>query len=55
VKLLLTSAGIRNASIEGALLELLRKPIADSTALCIPTSSYGLRGGGAGNAWRRSR
>jgi dipeptidase E len=52
VKLLLASAGIRNPSIRGALLELLGKPIADSTALCIPTSAYGLPGGGAGNAWR---
>jgi dipeptidase E len=52
VKLLLTSAGIRNASIRDALIDLLGKPIAEATALCIPTSSYGLPGGGAGNAWR---
>jgi dipeptidase E len=41
VKLLLTSAGVKNASIEGALVELLGKPIADSSALCIPTAQYG--------------
>jgi dipeptidase E len=52
VKLLLTSAGIRNASIKATLLELLGKAIADSTALCIPTSSYGLPAGGAESAWR---
>jgi dipeptidase E len=38
MKLLLASAGIRNASIRDALRELLGKPIADSTALCIPTT-----------------
>jgi len=41
MKLLLTSAGIKNASIHDALVELLRKPIADCNALCIPTGSYG--------------
>jgi len=41
VKLLLTSAGIKNRSIENALVELLGKPIAESNALCIPTASYG--------------
>lgn len=51
VKLLLTSAGIKNASIHAALLDLLGKPIAESSALCIPTSSYALRGGAA-LAWR---
>lgn len=45
MKLLLTSAGIRNASIRDALVGLLGKPIAASSALCIPTSSYGMRGG----------
>ena len=53
MKLLLTSAGIRNASIHEALVGLLRKPIADCTALCIPTAMYGhpAVGPGAG-AWR---
>ena len=41
MKLLLTSAGVKNASIQGALVELLGKPIADSSALCIPTAQYG--------------
>lgn len=41
MKLLLTSAGIANATIHNALIELLGKPIAESNALCIPTSSYG--------------
>jgi dipeptidase E len=41
VKLLLTSGGVTNASIRAALVDLLGKPIADSTALCIPTALYG--------------
>lgn len=41
IKLLLTSAGIKNASIHSTLVELLGKPIAESNALCIPTASYG--------------
>src|SRR6266540_962712 len=41
MKLLLTSAGIKNASIHNALVDLLGKPIADSNALCIPTAQYG--------------
>jgi dipeptidase E len=41
MKLLLTSAGIKNASIHNALVELLGKSIADSNALCIPTAQYG--------------
>jgi dipeptidase E len=41
VKLLLTSSGITNPSIENALVVLLGKPIAESNALCIPTASYG--------------
>jgi dipeptidase E len=53
VKLLLTSAGVKNASIRKSLVGLLRKPIADSNALCIPTAMYGhpAVGPGAG-AWR---
>jgi dipeptidase E len=45
MKLLLTSAGIKNKSIHDALVDLLGKPIADSNALCIPTSSHALREG----------
>jgi len=41
VQLLLTSGGVTNASIREALVDLLGKPIADSTALCIPTAAYG--------------
>jgi dipeptidase E len=41
VNLLLTSAGVTNASIHRALVDLLGKPIAASTALCIPTALYG--------------
>ncbi len=52
MKLLLTSAGIRNASINDALVDLLGKPIAESDALCIPTATYGHPMTGPGNAWR---
>ena len=41
MRLLLTSAGIKNASIHDALVDLLGKPIAESSALCIPTAAYG--------------
>lgn len=50
MKLLLTSAGIKNRTINDALVELLGKPIAESNALCIPTASYAM--GGPGSAWR---
>jgi dipeptidase E len=52
MKLLLTSAGIRNARIHTALLELLGKPITDCHALCIPTGGYGHPFGTPGGAWR---
>jgi dipeptidase E len=52
MKLLLTSAGIRNASLHAALLELLGKPIAECSALCIPTAGYGHPQGSPGGAWR---
>lgn len=38
MKLLLTSSGISNASILGALVELLGKPVAESRALVVPTA-----------------
>jgi len=41
MKLLLTSGGVTNPSIHDALVGLLGKPIADSSALCIPTALYG--------------
>jgi len=50
MKLLLTSAGISNTSIHNALVDLLGKPIAQSSALCIPTATYAM--GGPASAWR---
>ena len=52
MRLLLTSAGIKNASIEDALVELLGKPIAESDALCVPTALYGHPWAGPHQAWR---
>jgi len=52
VKLLLTSGGIKNASIRNALLALLGKPIADSNALCIPTALYGHPHASPAGTWR---
>jgi dipeptidase E len=51
MNLLLTSAGIKNARIHEALVDLLGKPIPECSALCIPTASYA-NPGGAGSAWR---
>jgi dipeptidase E len=51
MKLLLTSAGIKNTSIHDALVDLLGKPIAESEALCIPTASYAHPMAGPGRAW----
>jgi len=51
MKFLLTSAGIKNTSIHNALVDLLGKPITESSALCIPTAVYAIPGG-AGHAWR---
>ncbi|MEV7689005.1 Type 1 glutamine amidotransferase-like domain-containing protein [Streptomyces bungoensis] len=52
MKLLLTAAGITNASIRDALVRLLGKPIAESDALCIPTAGYGHPMGSPAGAWR---
>ena len=41
MKLLLTSGGVTNATIERALVDLLGKPTAEATALCIPTAQWG--------------
>ncbi|MBE1606330.1 Type 1 glutamine amidotransferase-like domain-containing protein [Actinopolymorpha pittospori] len=41
MRLLLTSGGVTNPSIHEALVDLLGKPIADCTALCIPTAQWG--------------
>lgn len=45
MRLLLTSAGIKNPSIHHALVDLLGKPIAECSALCIPTGVYPFPGG----------
>jgi dipeptidase E len=45
MKLLLTSAGISNKSIHKALVELLGKPIAEASALFIPTAIYAIANG----------
>ncbi|MGI2328192.1 Type 1 glutamine amidotransferase-like domain-containing protein [Planococcus sp. YIM B11945] len=53
MKLLLTSAGVNNKSIHETLIDMLGKPIAESTALCIPTAMYGSPWGGPGdNVWK---
>ncbi len=52
MKLLLTSAGIKNASIHDAMVGLLGKPIDQCNALCIPTAGYGHPMGSPGGAWR---
>lgn len=44
MKLLLASGGVTNASIRSALIELLGKPISESTALFIPTAVYAIPG-----------
>ena len=51
MRFLLTSAGITNPSIHDALAALLSKPIAESSARCIPTANHA-QPGGAGHAWR---
>jgi dipeptidase E len=51
VKLLLTSGGVTNKSIQEVLVELLGKSIAESTALCIPTAIYAFPGGPV-SAWK---
>jgi dipeptidase E len=45
MRFLLTSSGISNARIHHALVELLGKPIAESSALCIPTGVQPFPGG----------
>jgi dipeptidase E len=51
MKLLLTSGGISNASIQAALVDMLGKPIAEASALCIPTAIY-TAPGGPGHGYR---
>jgi dipeptidase E len=53
MKLLLTSAGVKNATIRNALVDLLGKPIGECDALCIPTAQYGHpMVGPGGGPWR---
>jgi dipeptidase E len=52
MRFLLTSAGIKNTSIHDALVDLLGKPIAESSALCIPTGAYGHPMVDPGGPWR---
>jgi hypothetical protein len=52
LKFLLTSGGVTNPSIRGALVDLLGKPIAESDALCIPTAEYGHPACTPASAWR---
>jgi dipeptidase E len=51
MKFLLTSNGVTNPSIERALVDLLGKPIAESSALCVATAMY-FRSLGFGGAYR---
>src|SRR4051794_13532539 len=41
MKLLLTSGGVTNPTIQSALVGMLGKPIADCHALCVPTAQWG--------------
>ncbi len=41
MKLLLTSGGVTNPSIEAALVRMLGKPVDQCRALCIPTAQWG--------------
>ena len=52
MKYLLTSAGVKNTSIHNALVEMLGKPIAEASALCIPTAGYGSSYGSPAGVWR---
>src|SRR6476646_5699997 len=52
MRFLLTSGGISNTSIHDALVDLLGKPIAESSALCIPTAAYGAGTLGASMAYQ---
>jgi len=45
MKYLLTSSGIKNHTIQQELVDLLGKPIEDSSVLCVPTGIYPFHGG----------
>ncbi|QAY71370.1 Type 1 glutamine amidotransferase-like domain-containing protein [Xylanimonas protaetiae] len=52
MKLLLSSAGVKNPSIRAALEALLPRPVGECTALAIPTAMYGHPWAGPGrNVW----
>jgi dipeptidase E len=51
VKLLLTSAGVKNPSIHDALIGILGRPSAECSALAITTASYGHPYAGPGPAY----
>ncbi len=51
MKLLLTSSGITNQTLRATLEQLLGKPIAEASALIIPTAIYPFPGG-ARHAWQ---
>jgi dipeptidase E len=48
MRLLLTSSGISNPSIHDVLVGLLGKPVAESSALVVPTAIYPFSGGAVG-------
>lgn len=48
MKLLLTSSGISNPSISSVLVDLLGKPVAEASALLVPTAIYPFPGGAEG-------
>ncbi len=50
MKLLLTSAGIKNKTLHNALTNLLGKPTEEAKALCIPTAIYAIPNG-LSHAW----
>lgn len=52
MKLLLTSGGVTNPTINDALVSLLGKPIAECNALCIPTAEYGQPACTPASVWR---
>lgn len=51
MRVLLTSGGIRNGTIQEALVDLLDRPIEESSALYVPTAIYPFPGGGE-HVWR---
>lgn len=51
MKLLLTSAGIKNPAIRAALDDLLPKPLEECDALLVPTAGYGHPYAGPPRAW----